>query len=119
MAVTDLFLTGTVTSATTTIQPASGTVYSFKRGNVTSSDVGTNNTRIRTGNLDWYFGNATTRFTNLAFSESGVFITQGSATAAVNANSIPFVAVSNALTVGVAADSGITTNYTLVGVSMT
>ena len=132
MAVRDLFLDGTIESgATATIQPASGTIYSFKRGNIhLALNMGGAYFTIVQRNQPWYayytisanLGSATmwpvSAFRTIVFSEAGVTGVQWSPTAALITYTTPFTAISNGNYVNIASVSA-TSYYTLVGVSIT
>ena len=131
MAVKDFFLDGTIsTGATVTIQPASGTIYSFKRGSI-FGDGGVT-IEHRNAAQTWYAyneiaanaGSATTvarsNFLTLVFSEAGVTGYAYSLAVPVIASTTPFTAISNGNYVRmVNGGSGGTAYYTLVGVSIT
>lgn len=98
MAVTDFFLDGNA-SGTVTIQPASGTVYTFKRGVINNSSG--NITITFRGSLTWTYamssgGAAQSGFTYLVFSEAG-FHAYGPNTPFfyTSANVTPLASVSN------------------------
>lgn len=115
MAVSSLIVDGTLgSSATVTIQPASGTVYTFKRGKI--AKYGTASTSFRVGS----YGSAYEEFLYYAFSEAGIVSRSGSTTTQSSGTSY-FSAVSNGATSYISTDSssGWDLRYVLVGVSMT
>jgi hypothetical protein len=140
MAVTDLYLAYSVaslSSGSVTIQPASGTIYSFKRGTITSYvpavGIGFSHFTISMLGLSQLFytvatgGNpvATTfQFAMLSFSEAGV---NGTTTggAYFTGNAIQFAAINNGTPLTIAYTNSysgtynVNFGYTLVGVSLT
>jgi hypothetical protein len=119
MAVTDVFLDGAVT-ANTTIQPSSGTVYTFKRGNINIATFGY--FTISSRNVPWIYGyqggTEMSAINLLQFSEAGVTVYRSSGVALYNPSSTPFSAISNANYVTIGYFSN-TIHYTLVGASLT
>ena len=129
MAVKDFFLDGSIASnATLTIQPASGTIYSFKRGNMFTSS---NNITIRHRGAGIYYGYVTianvtgaktmtehSSFITLVFSEAGV-TGYNTGPFPLIANATPFAAISNSNYVDIVNAPFAVAYYTLVGVSIT
>jgi hypothetical protein len=140
MAVTDFFLNGTITnSTTTTIQPASGTIYTFKRGRV-GVEPGSGGTfsisSLSQSDYTWgiyqssgvgtpssqYAAISSFSITVYTFSETGITIV-ATATTIIGTNHGPsiFSAIANNMPVSIQSNAGfgLTTRYTLVGASMT
>ena len=125
MAVTEFFLTGSV-AANVTIQPAVGTVYSFKRGLILNH----NQFQIGLGAATGFYWQATNfaatpaaqqLFKQFTFNEAGYSIWNDAAAVPVTVRQSPspFAAISRAIDTIVERYSGGTTYYTLLGVSMT
>lgn len=135
MAVVDKFLDGTVAAGTTTtIQPASGTIFSFKRGRIAVTSGGGSYFYLYIpitfySSLDYTTSVGTSGNGNIwiatysyyLFSEAGITAgwVVGNGGVGNRAGTSPFAAISNTNTVGISAASNILTYYTMVGVSMT
>jgi hypothetical protein len=115
MAVSSLIVQGTLgSSQLVTIQPASGTVYTFKRGKIVRYGSGGTNFFVGAS------GYAFEEFVYYSFSEAGVTSRVGSTTTNSSGSNY-FSAVSNDATSFIQTDSnfGWDLRYVLVGVSMT
>lgn len=127
MAVTDLFIEGTVPSGSSvTLQPAAGVCWSFKRGVL--STAGGQDFRVQAGGRDFQllmYNNAATAFVNnffwsLTFSEGGVTANTSTNQAGVGSGTAhPFGAITNTRTVQIFGGSFTAANYAMVGVALT
>ena len=134
MAIVDFYLAGSVANqTTTTFQPAAGTIYTFKRGTVTTPTT-TELFQIRIGVSIYtavsasggYSSTSATPFNNFnsfSFNESGYYATSlsgGTYTVSSFAGPGPFCAISNLATAAIINPNiGVnTTKYVLVGASM-
>jgi hypothetical protein len=131
MAITDVYLQGS-SSANITIQPSSGTIFTFKRGNIfatqNQSNVGFSFQNANSSNTEIkYFFSANTLpfiFWHFSWADGGVSYTgnfNGSQVGTNSAGASPFAAVSNAnfITINVTTYSAGNTRYTMVGAALT
>lgn len=121
MAVSQLILSGSIASGSVLIQPASGTIYSLKRGLISSNASG-GKCSIAVGGVGvWPItGLSTNEFFSYSFSEAGLIVHGSPTTSPYTApSSSLFSAISNSSGHYIVRQTSGTVQYSLVGVSLT